>query len=157
MKSETGNLRAETKNGKNSKNYPHVNLDKVDRVASHYEIDRVRRLVMSTLSGVITLPDIRELREKIQKDPDFDPSFAQLVDVAQLSKVELSSEDLRRIAGTNIFAQSSRLAIVATSKFLYGLSRMFQIHREMNGVGGVRVFRDRDEALAWVLGKDGVD
>ena len=126
-------------------------------MACHYEIDRERRLVRSTLSGVITLPDIWELREKVQKDPSFDPSFAQLVDAAQLSKVELSSEDLRRVAGTNIFAHRSRLAIVATSKFLYGLSRMFQIHREMNGQGGVGVFRDRDEALAWVLSKDGAD
>jgi len=126
-------------------------------MASHYEIDKERRLVKSTLSGVIRLPDIWELREKVQKDPDFDPNFAQLVDVGQLTKVELSSEDLRRVAGTNIFAHSSRLAIVATSKFLYGLSRMFQIHREMNGEEGVRVFRDRDEALAWVLSKEGAD
>ena len=28
---------------------------------------------------------------------------------------------------------------------------MFQIHREMNGEGGVGMFKDREEALAWVL------
>jgi hypothetical protein len=34
---------------------------------------------------------------------------------------------------------------------------MFQILREMGGQERIRVFRERDEALAWVLGKDGAD
>jgi hypothetical protein len=126
-------------------------------MASYYEIDKERRLVTSTASGVITLPEIWAHQEKLLKDPDFDPSFAQLLDVTQVTKVELSSEDVRRVAESNTLSSNPRLAIVATSAFVYGLARMFQIFREMVGEEGIRVFRDRDGALAWVLGKDGAN
>jgi hypothetical protein len=126
-------------------------------MASYYEIDKERRLVTSTASGVITLPEIWAHQEKLLKDPDFDPSFAQLLDVTQVTKLALSSEDVRRVAESNTLSSNPRLAIVATSAFVYGLARMFQIFREMTGEEGIRVFRDRDEALAWVLGKDGAD
>jgi hypothetical protein len=126
-------------------------------MANYYEIDKERRLITSTASGVITLPEIWAHQEKLDKDPDFDPSFAQLLDVTQVTKLKLSSEDVRRVAESNTLSTNSRLAIVATSSLVYGMARMFQIFREMKGEEKTRVFRDRDEALAWVLGKDGAD
>jgi hypothetical protein len=126
-------------------------------MANYYEIDKERRLITSTASGVITLPEIWAHQEKLDKDPDFDPSFAQLLDVTQVTKLKLSSEDVRRVAESNTLSTNPRLAIVATSNLVYGMARMFQIFREMKGEEKTRVFRDRDEALAWVLGKDGAD
>ncbi|HEY6268086.1 MAG TPA: hypothetical protein VIX11_07310 [Candidatus Acidoferrum sp.] len=126
-------------------------------MANYYEIDKERRLITSTASGVITLPEIWAHQEKLDKDPDFDPSFAQLLDVTQVTKLKLSSEDVRRVAESNTLSTNPRLAIVATSSLVYGMARMFQIFREMKGEEKTRVFRDRDEALAWVLGKDGAD
>jgi len=126
-------------------------------MTNHYEIDKERRLIMSTASGVITLPEVWAHQEKLAKDPDFDPSFAQVLDVTQVTKLELSSEDVRRVADSNDFSPNPRLAIVATSSLVYGMARMFQMFREMKGKEKTRVFRDRDEALAWVLSKDGAD
>ena len=126
-------------------------------MANFYEIDKERRLITSTASGVITLPEIWAHQEKLDRDPDFDPSFAQLLDVTQVTKLKLSSEDVRRVAESNTLSTNPRLAIVATSNLVYGMARMFQIFREMKGEEKTRVFRDRDEALAWVLGKDGAD
>jgi hypothetical protein len=126
-------------------------------MANYYEIDKERRLITSTASGVITLPEIWAHQEKLDKDPDFDPSFAQLLDVTQVTKLKLSSEDVRRVAESNTLSSNPRLAIVATSSLVYGMARMFQIFREMKGEEKTRVFRDRDEALAWVLGKDDAD
>jgi hypothetical protein len=126
-------------------------------MANYYEIDKKRRLITSTASGVITLPEIWAHQEKLDKDPDFDSSFAQLLDVTQVTKLKLSSEDVRRVAESNTLSTNPRLAIVATSSLVYGMARMFQIFREMKGEEKTRVFRDRDEALAWVLGKDGAD
>ena len=126
-------------------------------MANYYEIDKERRLITSTASGVITLPEIWAHQEKLDKDPDFDPSFAQLLDVTQVTKLKLSSEDVRRVAESNSLSTNPRLAIVATSSLVYGMARMFQIFREMKGEEKTRVFRDRDEALAWVLGKDDAD
>lgn len=124
-------------------------------MADYYEIDKERRLVTSVASGVIALRDVWAHHERLLKDPDFDPNFVQLIDVTQITKLEMSTEDIRRVAGSNVFATNPRMAIVASSQVLYGLSRMFQILREMDGQEGIRVFRERDEALAWVLGKDG--
>ena len=126
-------------------------------MANFYEIDKERRLITSTASGVITLPEIWAHQEKLDKDPDFDPSFAQLLDVTQVTKLKLSSEDVRRVAESNTLSTNTRLAIVATSSLVYGMARMFQIFREMKGEEKTRVFRDRAEALAWVLGKDDAD
>ena len=126
-------------------------------MANYYEIDKKRRLITSTASGLITLPEIWAHQEKLDKDPDFDPSFAQLLDVTQVTKLKLSSEDVRRVAESNTLSTNLRLAIVATSSLVYGMARMFQIFREMKGEEKTRVFRDRDEALAWVLGNDGAD
>jgi hypothetical protein len=126
-------------------------------MASHYEIDKERRLIISTASGVITLPEVWAHQERLAKDPDFDPSFAQLLDVTQVTKLKLSSEDVRRVAESNTLSTNPRLAIVATSSLVYGMARMFQIFREMKGEEKTRVFRDRDEALAWALGKDEAD
>jgi hypothetical protein len=126
-------------------------------MANYYEIDKERRLITSTASGIITLEEVWAHQEKLDKDPDFDPSFAQLLDVTQVTKLKLSSEDVRRVAESNTFSTNPRLAIVATSSLVYGMARMFQIFREMKGEEKTRVFRDRDEAVAWVLGKDGAD
>ena len=132
-------------------------LPEVSEATSYYEIDKERRLVTSTASGVIRLTAIWAHLERLAKDPDFDPSFAQLLDITQVSRVELSSEEIRRAAGRSVFASNSRLAIVVSSNFVYGIARMFQIMRGMNGDEGIHVFRERDEALAWVLGGDGAD
>ena len=132
-------------------------LPELSEATSYYEIDKERRLVTSTASGVITLPEIWAHQERLASDPDFDPSFAQLLDITQVSKVKLSSEEIRRAAGRSVLAINTRLAIVVSSSFVYGLARMFQILREVNGDEGIHVFRERDEALAWVLGGEGTD
>jgi hypothetical protein len=137
--------------------YPRARLGKKAVMPDYYEIDKQRRLVTSTASGAISMDEIWAHQEKLIKDPEYDPTFAQLLDIAQVTKLELNGDDVRTIAGSKIFASSSRLAIVASSNLLYGLARMFQIFREMKGEQGIHVFRDRDEALAWVLRQDSAD
>lgn len=123
----------------------------------HYEIDKERRLVTSTAAGAFTLAEVWAHQEEIAKDPDFDPSFAQLLDVTQVSELELSSEEIRRAAGRSVFAINTRMAILVSSTFVYGLARMFQILGEMHGNKRIHVFRELDAALAWVLAGDGAD
>ncbi len=45
-----------------------------------YKIDKERRLVMSTGSGVFSVADAVSHMEKLSKDPDFDPGFSQIAD-----------------------------------------------------------------------------
>jgi hypothetical protein len=121
-----------------------------------YKIDRERRIVMSSGSGVLTIGDIMGHQERLSNDPEFDPSYSQLLDFTQVTKVELSSDDVRLAARKNVYLPHSRRAMVVNNDFQYGLARMFEIHRELAGEVGIRVFRSIDEALGWVLSTNSV-
>ena len=119
-----------------------------------YKVDKERHLVMSSASGVVTFADLLAHQEKLLADPDFSPDFSQLWDLVHVTKVELTTEELRRLAGRSIFSSASRRAILASSDLVFGLSRMFEIFRETLGEKGIRVFRNLDDALDWVLAKN---
>jgi hypothetical protein len=119
-----------------------------------YKIDNERRLVMSTGWGVLTLADSLAHKEKLLNDPDFDRSFSQLLDVTHVTDVELSAEDIRRLALTHVFSADSRRAILVKNDLQFGLARMFEMARDGFGEKGIRVFRNLEEALEWVLARD---
>ena len=116
-----------------------------------FKIYKERRLVMSIVSGVVTIADALAHRQNLRKHPDFDPSFSQLVDLSNVTKIEFSREDVEKFAQDTIFSLNSRRAAVATADLAYGLARMFEMLRESKGEEGLRVFRTLDEALEWVL------
>jgi hypothetical protein len=89
--------------------------------------------------------------DRLSKDPDFAPDFSQMVDFREITGVEFGPEEVRQFAERNIYSSHSRRAIVVGDDLLFGLARMFEIHRELRGEKGIRVFRDYDEALDWVL------
>lgn len=60
------------------------------RMPAIYKIDKERRLVLTSASGVFTLADAVSHMERLSKDPDFDPSFSQIADFTQVTRVELS-------------------------------------------------------------------
>jgi hypothetical protein len=121
-----------------------------------YKIDKERKLVMSSGSGVLTREDLVGHQNRLLKDPDFDPDFSQLLDFTNLAKVDVTPEDVRLAARKNIFSPHSRRAFLVKDDLQFGLARMFEIHRELAGEKGIRVFRNIDEALDWVFAKDPV-
>jgi hypothetical protein len=120
-------------------------------VSAFYKIDIERRLVLSFGTGVLTKEDILGHMDRLSKDPDFDPEFSQVSDFTQLTGLDIEPEDVRQIAHRNLFSPRSRRAFVVKDDLQYGFARMFQIHRELNGEEGIRVFRIFDEALDWIL------
>jgi hypothetical protein len=121
---------------------------------AYFKIDKERRLVMSTFSGAFTLADGLSHQEKLLRDPDFAPSYSQLLDCTHVTKIELGPEDVRRLAQKSIFSSDSRRAILVTGDLAFGLARMFLMFRESLGEKGVRVFHDLEEALYWVLSEN---
>ncbi|HEV2196770.1 MAG TPA: hypothetical protein VGR55_14395 [Candidatus Acidoferrum sp.] len=106
-----------------------------------YKIDKERRLILTTGSGVLTLADAVSHMDKLSKDQDFDPNFSQIVDFTQVTRIELSADDIRRLAQRTIFSPSSRRAFIAPDEVAFGIGRMFQILRGLEGEKGIRVFR----------------
>jgi hypothetical protein len=120
-------------------------------VPAFYKIDKERRVVLSSGAGVLTRADIQGHMDRLSSDPDFDPNFSQILDFTHLARVDIGPEDVRQFAQRNIFSPQSRRAFVVKDDLQFGLARMFEIHRELNGETGIRVFRTIDDALDWVL------
>lgn len=116
-----------------------------------YTIDKERGLVLSSGSGILTREDIWGHMNRLSTDPDFDPNFCQLLDFTNLTALEVGPDDVREFAQRDIFSAHSRRAFVVKDDLHFGLARMFGIHRELRGETGIRVFRNFDEAMEWVL------
>jgi hypothetical protein len=106
---------------------------------------------MTSGSGVLTKEDVLEHMSRLSNDPDFDPNYSQIVDCTQITAVEFGPEEVREFAQRNIYSPRSRRAFVVKDDLQFGLARMFEIHRELNGEMGSRVFLNLEEAQDWVL------
>ena len=120
-------------------------------MSAYYNIDKERRLVLSSGAGVLTKEDLLGHMDRLSNDPDFDPDFAQVLDFTRIDLVEVEPEDVRQLAQRNIFSPRSRRAFVVKDDLQFGLARMFEIHRELKGETGIRVFRTFDEAMDWIM------
>lgn len=118
---------------------------------AYFKINKERQLVISTLSGVFTLEDGFAHQEKLLKDPNFVPSFSQLLDCTQVTQIALGIEDVRRLAQRSIFSNDARRSILVRGDVTYGFARTFIAFRESLGEKGIRVFHELDEALFWLL------
>ena len=81
-------------------------------------------------------------QEKLLKDPDFERSFSQLLDFTNVTDVELSAEEIRKLAQTTVFSANSRRAFVVNNDLKFGLAPMFAVFRETLGEKGIRIFRN---------------
>ena len=120
---------------------------------ARYEIDKERRLVITTATGVLVVADALAHQENLRKDPQFDPTFSQLMDLTQVMEYKIGLDDMLSLTQRRIFAPESRRAIVVPDDLSYGLARMFEMLRENAGEFGIRIFRNRAEALDWVVPK----
>ncbi|MGB6897293.1 MAG: hypothetical protein WBE12_01775 [Candidatus Acidiferrum sp.] len=120
-----------------------------------YKIDKERRLVLSSGTGVFNKEAAQAHQERLLADPEFDPSYSQLRDFTHVTQIDLTAADIQQLALRNIFSPESRRAFLVTNDLAFGLARMFEILRESAGERGIGVFRNLEEALDWVLAKQG--
>jgi hypothetical protein len=116
-----------------------------------FVIDKQRRLVISTASGLLTYAELAAHQVGLKNHPDFDPTFDQLIDGTGVTKINVSVDEIRTIARQRIFGAGSRQAFATSSDFAYGMARMFEIYREASGSGRpVRVFSSLEAAQEWL-------
>jgi hypothetical protein len=114
-----------------------------------YEIDTSRALVRTTISGHVTDGDLVLHQQRLAADATFAPAMCQLIEVAEVTGLSVTSEGMHAIARANLFGAGSRRAIVAEQDAYYGLARMFQLLRD-SAPEQIGVFRGRHEAHAWL-------
>ena len=115
-----------------------------------YRIDKNRRLVFSFASGLLSKEDVLSHMDRISVDPDFDPTFSQLLDFTKVTDIGFGPAEVREFAERNIFAPHSRRAFLVQNDLHFALARMFEIHRDLRGETGIAVFRTMEEAMEWI-------
>jgi hypothetical protein len=118
-------------------------------VPASYKIDKVRGVVLSHYSGHLTDDDILGHQRRLIADPEFDPTFRQLLDMREVEELAATAEGIRQLARGNPFVSGSRRAGVASRDVVFGMARMFEMMREQRG-DEFRMFRSMDEALDWL-------
>lgn len=120
-----------------------------------YKIDKERKLVMSTAAGELTKDEVLALQDQLRKDPDFDPNLSQLSDLTHVTALNITGAEMQELAERTAFSPKARRAVIASNDPAFGLARMFEQIREAKGDLGIRVFRKLEDALDWIVNKDG--
>lgn len=115
-----------------------------------YRIDPANRRVWSSGTGTLTHEDLRSHMSRLSKDPQFHPSYSQLIDFRYITKIEVTTEQIIDLTEISIFSPESRRAMVTLGGVHFGLARMYGSYRSAKGDRAVRVFLDFKEAVEWL-------
>jgi len=119
--------------------------------------DPERRILFIELGERPRDAELLALAERVLRNPGYPSPRRELIDLRRVEGTSVSAETLSRIAAAfgaeDETPAQSRVAMVAPANLVYGLSRMYQSYRADSPLP-LRVFRDYDEALAWLEGDD---
>jgi hypothetical protein len=125
-----------------------------------YWVDHQRRLVVAKGVGLLSDDEVFTYQREAWSTPEL-AGYAEIVDMSDVERVDLPSIDRIRelaelAASMDPNLGSSKLAVVATRDFAYGLARMYETYRELQAGSAkpVGVFRTMREAQEF-LGIDG--
>ena len=114
-----------------------------------YTIDTKNQLVTSRLWGAVTEDEVHEHNRRLRTDPDFVPSYRQLVDLTGITEIKVGTNLINETSLDQFFAPGTRRAFVASDDAAFGMARMFALRAE--GLGQViEVFRDPGKARDWL-------
>lgn len=119
-------------------------------VSECYVIDPVRQVVTCRVWGVFTNAELTEHYRRLVADPAFDPGYAQLADLRDVTEFAVDSALIESTARESVFAAGTARAFVAPKGVAFGLARMFTAYAPEDQA--VRVFERMEEAETWLLG-----
>jgi len=127
-------------------------------VSVRLTIDVNQRLVVSTYFGETNEAEILGHISRIHSRPDFDPSFAELVDLSGVTGGSVSISTIQAVASReSIFNPTSMHVVIAPRDIVFGLARMSQVYAEKTRPNFV-VVRTIEEARKFLkLEKTGLD
>ncbi len=81
---------------------------------------------------------------------DYDPTCSELADLRGLTRIDLTTVGLKKLASLAArFQRRGRTAIVTDNDLSFGLGRMYNVFGP-DATNRIEVFRDIDDALAWL-------
>jgi hypothetical protein len=123
-------------------------------VPIHSTIDKQLGLVIGTAWGRITFDEITAHQNKLLGDPDFSPTFNQLMDSSKVTDWCVSIDEAETAARRELFSPLSKRAFVGPLPTGSPLARIFHAYNELTKQASkVQIFQDVPSALKW-LGVD---
>ncbi len=116
-----------------------------------YAIDLDTQTTTIAFEGTVTPEVISALRAELDENPDFTPEFHLLIDGRGISDLKgMGAEVIRSMARNrgSLRVPGALRAFVLTRDIYYGLSRIFTAIGDRDG--DMAVFRNYDDALAWI-------
>jgi hypothetical protein len=126
--------------------------DQARSMSFTYSICPDRHLLIHTWTGQVTLVELRQLVVAVRSDPLYRPKLNVLADFRE-ADANIAHEDMlsiARFAGDRNFA--AKHAIVVKRQMELGMARMYELMSESVARGQMRIFKDIDEAMAWLEG-----
>ena len=96
-----------------------------------YTIDDARRMVFIRAWGSLTDDQVKAQADALKTDPRFDPNYWALIDLRDVSVVELTAQFIRGYHSR--FAPSARRRFVAARGVAFGMARMHQLAWQSRG------------------------
>ena len=114
-----------------------------------YEIDTGHRLVLTYVTGTVTVGEMFTYQDTLRGDPAFAPDYANLMDFSGATPFGATGDEIRELSMRSPYGPGARRAMVVDTNLHFGFARMVQVFAESRGVT-IEVFRERAEALAWL-------
>lgn len=118
------------------------------------EIDEKANLRKHTVRGNLTMQDIFDELQRVYSEPGFRADIDVLWDLREARVTTMTSAEVEKLSDFVAShwgpAGKSRAALVVSRDFEFGITRMYEIFLESRMSATVRVFRDMEEALAWM-------
>jgi hypothetical protein len=110
-------------------------------------------LIVSQGLGSVTLADLRKHRADLVNHPRHSRTQTLLFDMRRVTDLALNPDEIRDHAGFGNTGQArfSRIAILVSDDFTFGMARIFQAYASHRyDEQSLRVFRDAAEAWRWL-------
>jgi len=115
------------------------------------ELDLARRWVRCRAWGIVTYDEAIAARHKFTSNPNFSPSFSQIYDAREVTRIAISGAEIGLLARDAIFESGAPRALVAPNRETYSFGRSFLLYHQINAnKQQIRLFRTIEEAEAWL-------
>lgn len=113
-----------------------------------YSIDQSIPCVFVKLTGHLTADEMLQGFRRMWSDPAHSGSYSRLIDASEVLTLQATAESVRMGAEEWCDRLVGKSALLASADAHFGLFRMYQIISADDSL--CEVFRNRDEALAWL-------
>lgn len=116
--------------------------------------DELLKILTAEVSGLVVIEDFYKIAPQIVSDPRFSSNVNMIWDVRQMDSASFTREFAESLIKLRVQIADkrgdARLAIVASDDLAYGMSRMYQGMTEGDFRQSLNVFREPEEASAWI-------